>query len=903
VETGQSISHYRIVEKLGEGGMGVVYKAQDSRLGRFVALKLLPPERVSDSERRRRFAQEARAASALDHPAIVRIYDIDEDGGVPFIAMEYIGGRTLADIIPRNGLPLETALKYAIQIADALARAHQAGIVHRDIKPANIMVTDEGRIKVLDFGLAKLRDDGAGAVPDTGAATRTLPPATGEGMLLGTDAYMSPEQAEGKPVDARSDIFSFGSMLYEMLSGRRAFTGDSQLATLSAIVASEPPPLNKAPGDLEKLIARCLRKDPQRRIQHMGDVRLALEDLAEVPAGGAGPPLPTPARKPTWRRHLFGLAAAVLIVALGGAAWWLGWGRRSGAEREAAPSPPVPLTSYPGFEVQPSFSPDGNQVAFSWAGERQDNPDIYVKLIGGAEKPLRLTSDPALDYSPAWSPDGRFIAFVRESRDAMRTTSVAIVPAIGGPEKIVTELALPYLAPGGDQSAALLRIVPFPVLAWVPGGKFLIISERVSPSNAPSLFVVPAEGGEKRRLTTAPKGSYGDGAPAVSPDGRTLIFIRASSFSAAAICRMALAVGATAAGPVVQLGPPTAWRTNPAWLEDGREIVFAQSDIFFGAFTLWRMEAAVGAVARRLELAGEDASWPAVSPRGSRLAFSVGTSDENIWRVAVGENGSRLSNPEKLIASTRDDKVAQYSPDGKRIVFTSNRSGVHEVWVADADGANPVQLTSFGRGLAGSPRWSPDGTHIVFDDNVTGRFEIYTIRPTGGAPRQITDFAGDNALGCFSGDGRWIYFRSVRGGGPVRIWKIPAAGGEPVLVTPSGPANGALLSPEGAVLYFRRGSQLWSMPSAGGAETRVLDSASFLGYAATSRGIYFTPMCGGAPCPSIHYYDLATRRTTQVLTAAGRLDVGLSVSPDGRYLLYTQVDQSGADLMLMENVR
>ena len=310
---GRTISHYEITEKLGEGGMGVVYKARDSHLKRFVALKVLPPEKVTDPERKRRFVQEARSASALNHPNIVTVHDIDQSDGVDFIAMEYVEGKTLDELIGRKGLKLSEALKYAIQIADALARAHAAGIVHRDLKPRNVMVTGDGRAKVLDFGLAKLTETAPVGPEDS---TLTEQPSTELGLIVGTAAYMSPEQAEGKKVDARSDIFSFGSLLYEMLTGRRAFRRDSPALTLAAILNLEPPPLPaEVPGDLNKVIARCLRKDPAHRFQHMDDLKVALEELKEESDSGKLAGVQVPAR-PRNRRFLRPALAAAAVVAL-----------------------------------------------------------------------------------------------------------------------------------------------------------------------------------------------------------------------------------------------------------------------------------------------------------------------------------------------------------------------------------------------------------------------------------------------------------------------------------------------------------------------------------------------------------------------------------------------------------
>ena len=281
---GRCISNYRVISKLGAGGMGEVYLAEDTRLGRRVALKVLPRELAGDPARKARLIHEARAASALNHPNIVTLYDIGSEGGIDFLVMEYVAGKPLAELIPRQGMPVKEALRCAVQIADALANAHAAGIVHRDLKPGNVMVAAEGLVKVLDFGLAKF----AGA-PGEETPTRL----TTEGALLGTLGYMSPEQAEGKPVDARSDIFSFGALLYEMVTGRRPFERDSNLSTLAAILNEEPKPVRELaahlPPELEQIIARCLRKDPARRFQHIDDVKVALEDLRHPPGKEAAP--------------------------------------------------------------------------------------------------------------------------------------------------------------------------------------------------------------------------------------------------------------------------------------------------------------------------------------------------------------------------------------------------------------------------------------------------------------------------------------------------------------------------------------------------------------------------------------------------------------------------------------
>ena len=428
---GSVIGHYEIVEKLGEGGMGVVFKARDTSLNRFVAIKLLPAGKAGDESRIRRFTQEARTASALNHPNIVTIHEISSHNGAPFIVMEFVPGKALDRLIPRNGMRLSEVFKIGTQIASALAAAAAAGVIHRDVKPGNVMVTDAGHVKVLDFGLAKLSERAVSA--DQATATMAAVEPSREGAVVGTASYMSPEQAEGKPVDPRSDIFSFGAVLYEMTTGQRAFRGDTAISTLSAILRDEPKPLSQIatgiPRDLEKIINRCLRKDPERRFQNMADVRVALLELKEESESGSlleAPPAYS--RKRTW--VWAGVGAAVLASLAAGL--WL-------VSRQTASIPQqslVQVTTYPGSEVTPCFSPDGKQIAFSWDGGNDGKLSIYVKLLGENDA-LRLTTSPTADVYPTWAPDGKRIAFRRAGSDG----GIYTVSALGGTERKLTGLA------------------------------------------------------------------------------------------------------------------------------------------------------------------------------------------------------------------------------------------------------------------------------------------------------------------------------------------------------------------------------------------------------------------------------------------------------------------------------
>jgi eukaryotic-like serine/threonine-protein kinase len=424
LKPGSKLGSYEVLSLVGAGGMGEVYRARDPRLGREVAIKVLPAERMADENRRRRFVQEARAASALSHPNIVTIYEIESADGVDFIVMEYVPGKTLDAVIPRQGMRLGEVLRIAIPIADAVARAHAAGIVHRDLKPANVVVGSDGVVKVLDFGLAKLVSQKEAGSPEheTGTEDGSAGPLSRPGNVAGTAGYMSPEQATGRKVDARSDVFSFGAMLYEVVTGRRAFAANSTAETLAAVVRDEPRAPSEVvagvPKELDRLIQRCLRKEPERRLQSMLDVKLELEQIKEESVSGRAAAVPARSKRRLWR--VAGLAG---LLAMAAGAWLL---------LRPPPPPPrvVPVTSMRGFEAFPSLSPDGEQVAFVWQGEKLDNFDIYIKMIGSPEM-RRLTTDPENDGGPSWSPDGRQIAFVHWPQ----ASTIRLVSPLGGPER------------------------------------------------------------------------------------------------------------------------------------------------------------------------------------------------------------------------------------------------------------------------------------------------------------------------------------------------------------------------------------------------------------------------------------------------------------------------------------
>ena len=934
---GRKISHYQVLSLLAVGGMGEVYLAQDTQLGRKVALKLLLKEFTHDPERVRRFEREARAASALNHPNILTIYEIGRADGIDFIAAEFIEGETLRAYMARTRMRLKEAIDVAAQVADALSAAHAAGVVHRDIKPENIMVRRDHIVKVLDFGLTKLAEKAGPATQRqivNSEAGSKMAVNTEPGLVLGTVSYMSPEQSQGSArVDHRTDIWSLGVVLYEMVTGRVPFEGKDIYRQVIAIQESEPPPLSRyaggVPERLEEIVQKTLAKDPNERYQTARGLLIDLrhlrrklevdEEMARSAAhqwqgtsgavknsgpqaaAATGPhsaartaaleqPHPTSSAEVIVgeiKRHQrgFGVALAVLIVLAAGVVFWLyRWlSQDQPQNRAAGPAPKIiPFTSFPGVEAEPSFSPDGNQIAFAWNGGSGDNYDIYVKLLDTGT-PLRLTSNADADRFPAWSPDGRSIAFLRLSENE---NSIVLIPALGGPERVLhsaTSVEFPAVGYG---------------LSWSPDGKFLAFPGRESQREPSSIYSLSIESLERRKLTSPHAGTLGDVSPAISPDGNTLAFIRWHSTVAGEIH-----LAPVAGGEPKRLTFDNRGINAFAWTGDGREIIFSSNR--GGTHSLWRIPTS-GGPPERLAAGGENPSSPAIARQGQRLAYAQWLTDTNIWRIEAPRATGRSRPPTKFISSTRRDDSPQFSPDGKRIAFASTRSGDYEVWMCDADGSNLVQLTSFGGPHVGSPRWSSDGRQIAFAHLTEGHQDIYVVGTGGGQPRRLTVEPSDEVRPSWSRDGRFIYFASNRSG-DWQVWKAPVAGGPAVQVTKQG-GREAFESPDGKFVYYSKGADifgLWRVPVEGGEEGKLLDHVTQGFWAVLEQGIYFINL-QVRPHPAIEFFNFATGRTTQIATVDKALlwaGPGLAVSPDGRWILYVQVDQVESDIMLVEHFK
>jgi Tol biopolymer transport system component/DNA-binding winged helix-turn-helix (wHTH) protein len=567
----------------------------------------------------------------------------------------------------------------------------------------------------------------------------------------------------------------------------------------------------------------------------------------------------------------------------------------------------VPLITLQGVSRYPSFSPDGDRVAFTWTGPNQDNPDVYVQQIGvGA--PLRLTTDPANDYNPVWSPDGRWIAFLRRSTRDPGRSEVRLVPPLGGPERKISEIYLPQT----------YFLIP-PYLAWCADSGCLILSDSAGQGQPAGLFVLTLDSGEKRMLTHPQPPGLGDTQPAISPDGRWLIFRRQPNASRIGeLYRVRLRPGVVDAGEPERLTDPAMDAGYPSWVPGGKQMLFASEVSEFHG-NLWRLSFTGSGRPERLPFVGEDGLMPVVSRpqqgRSPRLVYVRSLQDSNIWRIETSAAGVPASTrPVLVIASSRRDSVPQLSLNGHRVVFASDRSGSWEIWASDRDGANAIQLTSLGTAV-GAPTWSPDGQRIVFQASVGGQSAIYTIPATGGKPKNIVSHPGNDMRPIFSHDGKWIYFTSSRSG--VRqIWRMPASGGEAVQITSNG-AFAGFESPDGAYIYYNQSmetpSPLWRTPSSGGTAVKVLDGVVLAAFAILDRGIYYIDRTSANPGllyldrpageARLQYFDLATHKTTTVAHDLGNVFLGLTASQDGRTILFSRVDSSLDDLMLVDDFR
>ena len=830
LKPGQTVGSYSITRFIGRGGMGQVYLATDTRLNRKVALKLLPSAVTKDADRMRRFEHEARAASALNHPNIITIHEIFQTNSTLVMATEFVEGETLRQRLTAGGLPLSEVLHIAIQIADALSAAHKAGIVHRDIKPENIMIRPDGYVKVLDFGLAKLSEPKA-VEAFAEAPTQVK---TGTGVVIGTVGYMSPEQARGQAVDARSDVFNLGTVIYEMVAGYGPFAGETPSDVFAAVLKSEPASLSfvvpEAPSELVRIVHKALRKDRDERYQSVRDLLLDLKSLKEdldfqVKLGRASARedgasrLTSAATRPiqephsteaqvgpgNWisRNKLTAVLAAILIASGLVGLYLLLTRDRTTPAPATRPAEKTELlratqiTTWAGFDCYPSLSPDGNSVAYS--SDRNGHFNIYVKQLTPGGREVQLTSDTAENFEPAWSPDGKLIAYTS------KRGGIWIVPALGGTSRQLTESG------------------SYP--SWSPDGSFIafqsnaigddlgsIASGALLPS---TIWVIPFQGGEAKQITQVGNPRGGHGAPSWSPDGTRIVF---GSYDPER----------TDVWMVQPGGEPKKITAgyDPVYSPDGKYLYFASygQNLNFGISKIALSETGdpVGDPVEIVSSSTGRYKHLTISSDGKKLAYGSVVINSNFWTVPLSpKTGEPVG---QAVALTRDTSYRNsspaFSPDGTRIAYHAIRLGrFPDVYVMNVDGGNPVQVTS-NIGRDERPTWFPDGEQLAFFSRRDNRDEMWAVSLKNGRERKLFDVGQDITFPRLSPDGKQIVFNSKKSG-TTNLWIVPVEGGEPKALTFDKESMGfACWSPDSKYIAFemRRGddSHLAIIPASGG---------------------------------------------------------------------------------------
>jgi serine/threonine protein kinase len=869
---GQNISHYRIIEKLGEGGMGVVYLAEDTKLKRTVALKFLPPLLTHDQSTRKQFLVEARAESALDHPNICNIHEINETEPPPgepgdgqlYICMAYYAGDSLKEKIKKGPLPIAEAIDICIQIARGLSAAHENNIIHRDIKPSNILITDKGEVKIVDFGLAKL----AGEELSKSLSTK------------GTVAYMAPEIIRGLPGDKRADIWSLGVILYEMLSGYLPFKGEFAEPMMYAIVNKEPASISKLlkdrPESLQSIIDKLLKKDPADRYQDVIELIGGLYSLLKEMQMENGKSSEISPKRQLRGKTVFIIVSVILsFISLVIISLFI---TNPFSGEIFSPMKKIPFTVLPGVERYPTFSPDGTQIAFTWFGENGDNSDIYVKLIGVSTQDLdRLTEHPGRDFMPSWSPDGRYIAFARTSEDG---SSICMITVRGKSEKELVPVNF------GNWSSNI---------SWSTDSKSFSFSALDSSSDFDRIFLLSIDNKRIQELTDGPDQNLNDYYSAISPDGKTLAFTRGIDKPSSDIYVVPMT-----GGKAMRLTSDNNFIRGLTWTMDGKEIIYNSG---LGSSRLWRISAAGGEITP-IPVSGENHFHPVLSTQGNLLACEEWDDDINIWRVENPKSENLINMPSKLIYTTHQDDEQRYSPDGTKIAYRSFASGSSQIWICDSNGDNKEQLTHLDWAAeGGAPHWSPDGRSITFDQMLKGQHDIFTVSIQRAEPVKITNNSATDHSPRYSRDGRWLYFNSNRSGS-WQIWKIPMQGGRATQVTENG---GYIVyeSYDGMWVYYRKYDTqgVWRMALPKGEEEVVLNYKIGLNnWILSNDGIYFI-MLSEQNKHMIYFYDFKTENIEGVLMLGNKYIGDIEVSPDQNWILYSQADEEESDIILIENFR
>ncbi len=860
---GDKVSHYEIMDRLGEGGMGIVWRARDTKLGRIVALKFLPPHLAADERIKSRFVKEASTASSLQHPNICTIYEIGEtEDGRLFIAMALYEGATLREEIDlqEEGAKIDTAKAVELigQVADGVQAAHDLGIVHRDLKPENILITRE-RPVVLDFGVAKL----AGATQ-----------LTKDGATPGTIAYMAPEQARGEVVDHRADIWALGVVLFEMLAGRRPFRGDFDQAVLYSILNEEPAGTSSIPAVIRPVVLRALEKDPESRYQSLREMKSAMVATT----------LGKPSTKPRFR---FVHAAGLLLFAAALAVVWMFAANLGDEASPAASTAPGTsrvfrqLTFDKAVEEFPAFSTDGRQLVFSKdvGGFRQ----LFVRAIeSGTER--QLTSEARDHIQATWSPDGASIAFVKakEANGKLEPGDVYGLYVDGDIWKLELESGRSRLIAADAYSPS-----------FSPDGAALALD--ADWGGARRIWISDEEGRNPQQLTTDISEDVDHISPRWSPDASRVVYqnIQRTVFDIHT-------VGVQDRTTTVVTDDPHQ-DVNPVFSADGSVIYF--SSYRSGGMNIWAIPVnstgqAIGPPDQVSTGAGSDVQI-AVSPRASAIAYSVLGINADLWRLPIDpKTGLPTGDPVALISTTREDSRGDWSHDNERVAFNSDRTGDMNIWAYSIRDSSVKQVTS-GPGGDYQPHWSPDDGALVFFSSRAGNPDIWTVDVESGALQQLTDSPRLDINPSFSPDGQKIAFQSDRDGRQ-EVWVMNADGSDQRALTSIG-VGGHFIRwlADGSRVIFKSSDILYQVSPEGGEVSEYLrgvaggshismdPTQSYVADVSGHKTVWISPL-DGEPYVSFEFAALDNR-----------IDYP-SLSKDGRWLLFDRVKPQGADIWMLE---
>jgi serine/threonine-protein kinase len=788
---GTKLGSYEILSQIGAGGMGEVYRARDTKLGRDVAIKVLPDAFARDTDRMARFQREARVLASLDHPNIASIYGLEDSGGTRALVMQLVEGPTLADRVKAGPIPVDDAVRIARQIADALEYAHERGIIHRDLKPANVKVTNDDVVKVLDFGLAKALEGDPSSI-DISTSPTISRMATMQGVLLGTAAYMAPEQAKAKTVDRRADIWAFGCVLYEMLTGKQAFTGETVTDTLASIIKEEPDwkllP-STTPMRVRVLLQRCLQKDPKLRLRDIGDARISLDEvLSGVPEGTPSPSVASRAKQ--WRWWLASGIAAVVVVAA--AASLVTWNLK--------PSPPKPVTRTvinlpPGQHLAElgrpvlALSSDGRQLAYVAATQGSATPQIYLRAMDSAEARAIPGTEGATE--PFFSPDGQWLGFFAEGKLKKISVNGASAVTLGnsgfpagaswGSQGIIVFVPnLGLLQQVSDSGGAPQRLTTRhdkgeTIQFWpdfLPGSKAVVFAYRGAGEGGIAAWTLGT--GERRNLI------QGGSSPAYAPSGH-LVYAQGGSLMAVPFDPERLEVKG-AAVPVVEGVLSTGLIVNAQYS------LSATGSLVYVSGSAQALQSKLVWVSRNgaeqpLAAPVRNYGYPRLSPDGHRVAV---VSEPQIWLYDLARDTlSRFTFEGR-------DSLPVWTPDGKRIAFMSNRNGTNNIYWQRADGSGGLERLTNSEYNNAPLSFSPDGQVLAFQEiNSTTGIDISVLRLSDRKAQPFLQTPSVKGAPQFSPDGHWLAYVSDESGryevyvqpypGPGGKWQISTEGGnEPV---------------------------------------------------------------------------------------------------------------------------